>query len=604
MEPKANNGSPKAEGRSNEDESSETIIMQGWLEKKSDHLKKWRKRWTIIIQRGNQYFIETYKKITLFNYNINHNSNSTTNRPTATINIDENLEITPNEYNDNDNSSGFIINVQLTKSSFEFKIYSIYNHTINDWINCIERIKYKQYPKIKTNDMIINRINNNQSLKSKYIFTSGSSSKCLIYDHWKYIFLYFQRIYFAKVNDNGKLIKLVISYTNLEHVQQQQQQQHSENNNNNNNEEKEMECFKWMRNLSILQNTSTQRYYTPTIVYDTFNENNGSENAGYYFDDNLFVDADYFPFNKTNYQYDQKYFSIFRIGGGYMFESELDANKRNNIYDLLMINKNQLNVKNNFNDQDMDLFYHQFNTNLGPKDVNGNLVNPSVIYHNNHLFAVGGYLNDNEDEDDPIIDPQKDALKDIYCLDLSKYGNEWQCVTNKVKLQKGKFGSTLTFLNGNRLMIISGYDKTDILSKTVELYQFEGNEYILDINNNKNKNIKNKSILLNNTKCTHCNAGIVKEIGYDFNKLCIGSNNNVEIYDGYKDEWLLFKNNTNKMHITPRLWTDHLDKNIIYIGSQNGVEWCDIRNGEGKSWTIIENNNNDIKNSYKNVQIV
>ena len=309
--------------------------------------------------------------------------------------------------------------------------------------------------------------------------------------------------------------------------------------------------------INVTKYRNTKILYT-NIVYDTFNENNGAENAGYYFEDNLFVStADYFPFNKTNYEYNEKYYSIFRIGGGYLSGSD----KRNiNIYDLIMINKKELNVGNNFNDQDMDLFYHQFNSNLSDFDI----LNPSIIYHNNHLFAVGGYLNNNTDDDDPIIDIQKQGLKDIYCLDLSEYGNEWQCVSNKVKLQKGKFGASLTFLSGNQLMVINGYDKTDILSKTVELYQFEGNQYTLN-------NVKNKTMLLNNTKCTHFNGGIVKEVGYDFNKLCIGSNNNVEIYDGYKDEWNLFKNNTNKIHIQPRLWTDSLDKNVIYIASENGL---------------------------------
>ena len=131
---------------------------------------------------------------------------------------------------------------------------------------------------------------------------------------------------------------------------------------------------------------------------------------------------------------------------------------------------------------------------------------------------------------------------------MSEYGNEWELMTNKVKLKRGKFGATLTFLSGNQLMVISGYNKTDILSKTVELYQFEGNEYILkDGVNNNTKNVKNKSVLLHDTKCMHCNAGIVRDVGYDFNKLCIGSNSNVEIYDGYKDEWNLLKNSTDRI---------------------------------------------------------
>ena len=90
--------------------------MQGWLEKKSDHLKKWRKRWTIIIQRGSDYFIETYKKMTLFNQSWNNN----TNRPTASINIDQNLEIKPHQYS-NDNSSGFILNIQEQNYHFNLK---------------------------------------------------------------------------------------------------------------------------------------------------------------------------------------------------------------------------------------------------------------------------------------------------------------------------------------------------------------------------------------------------------------------------------------------------------------------------------------------------
>ena len=65
-------------------------------------------------------------------------------------------------------------------------------------------------------------------------------------------------MYFSQANDNRKLMKLLISYTNSK-------QEHSENS-------KEIECFKWIRNLSMLQNISTKRYYTPIIAYDTFNE--------------------------------------------------------------------------------------------------------------------------------------------------------------------------------------------------------------------------------------------------------------------------------------------------------------------------------------------
>lgn len=93
-----------------------------------------------------------------------------------------------------------------------------------------------------------------------------------------------------------------------------------------------------------------------------------------------------------------------------------------------MMNKNELNVKNNFNDQDIDLYYHQ----LPSFDPFG-VMTPSVIYHNNHLFAVGGYSKDY-----------------IYCL------------------------------AGNMLMIIAGCNKEDVLTKTVECYQFENNEYIIN----------------------------------------------------------------------------------------------------------------------------
>eukprot|EP01084_Bolivina_argentea_P226821 383083_1 len=222
------------EGRTEEDEPLEIIIMQGWLEKQSNHLKKWRKRWTIIIQRENQYFIETYKKLKLLN--------NTNNNPTAMINITQNLNIKQHSYNDN--TSGFIITINSTKLSFEFKVYSIYNHTIEQWINCIERIKYKQFP-LKTSDTI-NRISNNQKLKSKYLYKENSS-EIIIDDHYKFIFWYYSRIYLSNDND-GKLIKLIISYFVDEH------------NNNNNNNDKYFKCFKWIRNLSMLQNIEKKIY--------------------------------------------------------------------------------------------------------------------------------------------------------------------------------------------------------------------------------------------------------------------------------------------------------------------------------------------------------
>ena len=568
----------EAEGRSNneeEDTPSNTIIMQGWLEKQSNHLKKWRKRWCIIIQRDEQYFIETYRKITILD-------NTSNNPATAIINIDQNLCIKSQEYQ-NDNSSGFIINILFTKLKFEFKVYNIYNHTILDWINCINRIKNRVFPNIQTNDMIVNRINNNQSLKSKYIYSSNnnSSSKCIIYDHWKYIFLHFHRIYLNppksnyiknKQENDGKLIKLIISYTNFENI-----------------DNDTIECFKWIRNLSILQNIESQRYYTPTIVYDTFSEHSGAEQAGYHILDNLFVtNAEYFPFNKTNYEYTSKYFSIFRCGA-------------NNICDLIMINSSELNVKNNFNDQDIELFYHQLPLNLTSEF---NVLSPSILYHNNHLFAVGGY--NKFDEQYGILN-EREGLNNIFGLDLTEINNEWQCLTKKTKLKRGKFGATLTFLTGNQLMVISGCARDNNLSKTVELYEFEGNEYILNENDKENKNIKNKTMMLNDTKCTHFNAGVVNGICYNFNKICIGSCNNIEIFDGYKNEWILQKN-TNKIHNEPKLWTDPINENIVYIASQNGVEWMDFR--DKTKWKIIENKNGQNHNHRfdlvhgNNVQIV
>ncbi len=42
----------------------------------------------------------------------------------------------------------------------------------------------------------------------------------------------------------------------------------------------DIRCFKWIRNLSMLQNIIMERYCTPTIVHHTFNENCGAHIAG------------------------------------------------------------------------------------------------------------------------------------------------------------------------------------------------------------------------------------------------------------------------------------------------------------------------------------
>lgn len=63
----------------------------------------------------------------------------------------------------------------------------------------------------------INRISNNQKLNTRYLYKQNSS-EIFIDDHYKYIFLYYSRIYLMDDND-GKLIKLIISYFNLKEDQ-------------------------------------------------------------------------------------------------------------------------------------------------------------------------------------------------------------------------------------------------------------------------------------------------------------------------------------------------------------------------------------------------
>ena len=405
------------------DDSDDIIIMRGWLQKQSIHLKQWRKRWAVIVQRDNEYYLETFKKITILN--------TIKTKPTAVIRIDNDINIT--HHNFNHDLSGFIITNISTNNTFGFKVHNIYNHKIADWINCIKRIQYLLFNGLQTNNTI-NRISNNQKLQSNYIYTQNAS-QCLLYDHWKYICIYYARIHLSGDHD-GKLIKIIVSYLDLTQ---------------NDNEQKNIgECFKWIRNLSMLQNVNSQRYYTPTIVYDTLSENNGAEKCGHYLQQNMMLsNANYFPFNKTNTDHDI-YFSIFRVGAPH-------------ICDLIMINRNELRVKNDFNDQDMDIIYHQL--------PSLNVLNPSVIYHNDHLFAVGGY-----DKDHPF---DQNGLSDIYCLNLKDDDTHWQCITNYCKLKMGKFGSGLSFLTGNMLMIIGGCHKKHFgRAKSVELYEFEGIEYI------------------------------------------------------------------------------------------------------------------------------
>ena len=214
--------------------------------------------------------------------------------------------------------------------------------------------------------------------------------------------------------------------------------------------------------------------------------------------------AQYFPFNNDA----SVYHSIFRVGAP-------------NICDLVMINKNELFIKNNFNDQDLDdLYYFQL-----PLFDEFSVSTPSLTYNNNHLFAVGGY-----ERNDSLFG--KRGLTDIYCLDLRSNTNKWHCITaNNTQLKYGKYGASLTFVSGDMLMVIGGCAKQNMETKSVELYQFECHSYIIPESDRNNGKTKNKTIALNDTQCTHFNAGIAKNISFDYNKMCIGSGQNVEIYD-------------------------------------------------------------------------
>ncbi len=149
-------------------------------------------------------------------------------------------------------------------------------------------------------------------------------------------------------------------------------------------------------------------------------------------------------------------------------------------------------------------------------------------------------------------------------------------------------------------MIIGGCAKENMETKAVELYQFEGNSYIIPESDAKMQ--KNKSIALSDTQCPHYNAGIVKNVSFDYNKMCIGSGQNVEIYDLCKDVWTLTKN-TNKFHSNPQLFVDTTHRNIVYIASNECIEWMDVRKAN-KFWTVYKPKETDSVSCYNNVQIV
>ena len=95
-----------SEGRPNKEDlplSETIIIMQGWLEKQSSHLKKWRKRWTVILKRETEYFIETYKNA------------KNSNNATALINITKSTDIKEKTFSEN--ISGFVIDTHKRHKS-------------------------------------------------------------------------------------------------------------------------------------------------------------------------------------------------------------------------------------------------------------------------------------------------------------------------------------------------------------------------------------------------------------------------------------------------------------------------------------------------------
>ena len=208
------------------------------------------------------------------------------------------------------------------------------------------------------------------------------------------------------------------------------------------------------------------------------------------------------------------------------------------------------------------------------------VVSNSLIYSDkaNKLYCIGGKIRDNK---------KTERLKSIYTYDFESL------LWNNIPYYMNNSRSAPSLCKGynNNIMIIGGYNTINYDLNSCEIFNIQNNRCINTSNMNYGR-----------FYCGSIYDNINKRIivaGGDNDKNEDIVSKTVELYDYNKNKWILFNNKMLNTHTFPRLLMDihnckgYKNPNILYvIGSEWGgrenndfsgyIEYCDLRIGEWK----------------------
>ena len=276
---------------------------------------------------------------------------------------------------------------------------------------------------------------------------------------------------------------------------------------------------------------------------------------------------------------------VIRCGGMYSKNNEMS-----DLCDLLLID-NSIQTSRENNDYYDDIFYsNAYYTSLPSLPLK--LTSFCLSHYRHEEIIVIGGQNENGN-----------TVASIYTLKLNveKYKElQWVKEDQSNMLHYQRFGANSCCINNGRdIMIIGGYNFAAQSLKSTEIikYQRKECELLKDMNYKRYK------------------PGCIKKANI-FDQVIVGggrgdegknSRRTIEMFDLYKQEWILYPYKTNCIHTSnPCIWVNKRNENIVYIAgnwienhtksSLGTIECVDIRENNAK-WRIVnydgENREND-----------
>eukprot|EP01083_Nonionella_stella_P179271 636007_1 len=169
-----------------------------------------------------------------------------------------------------------------------------------------------------------------------------------------------------------------------------------------------------------------------------------------------------------------------------------------------------------------------------------------------------------------------EMVSDIVEYDLNTF--EWVNVgVHRVWAKKKRNAASLCWLNESKLMIIGGHNiengTCSTIKSAVDLYD-----------------VKTNVMIPLEPMCEdRSNAGSLYV--QHLNKIVVGSDKTMEVYDPTKDHWRLYQHETKKRYCgTCFMWNDVMNPNLLYLANHKlrkcHIEWIDLRTNS--KWKILE----------------